>query len=354
MTTNDDAPTNETEGVRDIVAQLVFGSLAAQTVRAAVRLRVMELMGDKERTSAEVAADAGARLQPMTRLLRALASLGLLREHTAGSFSVTPAGATLDPGRPDSLTSLVRMFTEPTMLRAWEHLDDSVRTGDVVFDSVFGKDFFSHLKEFPDLSAEFNAAMSQAVRATAAVLPHAYDFGRFTTVADIGGGDGTLLSAVLREHPALTGVIYDTEEGLAQAPTTLERQGVTTRCGLVAGDFFRSVPEGADVYLMKSILHDWSDEQAVAILGHCREVLPPAGRVLIVEPLLPEVVDAETAGLTYLTDLNMMVNVGGRERTRPDFETLCRKAGLALTSVTPLPRADPFCLIEAAAAHVTT
>ncbi|MGW7087435.1 methyltransferase [Streptomyces sp. NPDC054871] len=362
MTTNDDtttndtaakdAPANDTEDVRGLVAQLVFGSLAAQTVRAAVRLRVMELIGDKERSAAEVAADAGALAQPMTRLLRALASLGLLREHTAGSFSVTPAGATLIPGRPDSITSLVRMFTEPTMLRAWEHLDDSVRTGDVAFDAVFGKDFFSHLKEFPDLSAEFNAAMSQAVRATAAVLPRAFDFGRFTSVTDVGGGDGTLLSAVLREHPALTGVIYDTEEGLAQAPATLEGQGLTARCSLVAGDFFRSVPEGADVYLMKSILHDWPDEQAVAILSHCREVLPPAGRVLIVEPVLPEVVDTETAGthLTYLTDLNMMVNVGGRERTRPDFEDLCRRAGLSLTAVTPLPQADPFCLIEATAA----
>ncbi|MEU6000273.1 methyltransferase [Streptomyces sp. NPDC047197] len=338
---------HDTEGAHELVAQLVFGSLAAQTVRAAVRLRVIELIGDKERSAAEVAADAGARPQPMSRLLRALASLGLLREHTPGSFSVTPAGATLDPARPDSITSLVRMFTEPTMLRAWEHLDESVRTGDVAFDAIFGKGFFSHLKEFPDLSAEFNAAMSQATRATAAVLPHAFDFGRFTTVADIGGGDGTLLGAVLREHPALRGVIYDTEEGLAQAQATLERQGLTQRCSLARGDFFRSVPEGADLYLLKSIVHDWSDDQAVTILSHCREVLPPAGCVLIVEPVLPEVVDGASAGLTYLTDLNMMVNVGGRERTRADFEDVCRRAGLSLTSVTPLVRAEPFCLIEA-------
>ncbi len=349
-TMTNDAVTNGTRGGRELVEQLVFGSMAAQTVRAAVRLRVVELIGDKERTAAEVAADAGAEPRPMARLLRALASLGLLREHTADSFSVTPAGALLDPGRPDALTSLVRMFTEPVMLRAWEHLDDSVRTGDVAFDTVFGKDFFSHLKELPDLSAEFNAAMSQAVRETAAALPHAFDFGRFSTVTDVGGGDGTLLSGVLRAHPALKGVLYDTEEGLRQAPATLERQGLSARCSLVAGDFFRRVPEGADLYLMKSILHDWTDEQAVTILTHCREVLPSAGRVLIVEPVLPEVVDTKTAGLTYLTDLNMLVNVGGRERTRADFEDVCRRAGLSLTSVTPLTRAAPYCLIEAAAA----
>lgn len=347
--THDDPTDDDAQGGEDLVMRLVFGSMAAQTVRAGVRLRVVDLIGDKERSAVDVAADADAGPQSMTRLLRALAGLGLLREHAAGTFSVTRAGALLHPERPDSLAPLVRMFTEPTMLRAWELLDDSVRTGDVAFDTVFGKDFFSHLKELPELSSEFNAAMSRAAQATAAVLPHAFDFGRFSKVTDIGGGDGTVLSGVLREHPTLTGVIYDTGEGLAQAAATLERQGLTTRCSLVTGDFFRSVPEGADVYLMKSILHDWTDEQAVTILSHCRRTLPPTGRVLIVEPVLPDVVDPETDGLTYLTDLNMLVNVGGRERTQADFEDVCRRAGLSLVSVTPLTQADPYCLIEATA-----
>ncbi|GAA5072204.1 methyltransferase [Nocardia iowensis] len=344
MTDND---MTNTQDARDLIERLMFGSMAAQTVRAAIRLRVIELIGNEERAAVDVAADTGAEPQSMTRLLRALASLGLLRGHTAGSFSVTPAGALLDAKRPDSLIALVRMFTEPAILRAWEQLDDSVRTGDIAFDKVFGKDFFSYLAELPDLSAEFNAAMSQAAEETAAALPQAFDFGRFSTVTDVGGGNGTVLSGVLREHPTLTGVIYDTEEGLAQAPTTLEQHGLTTRCSLVAGDFFRSVPEGSDLYLIKSVLHDWTDEQAVTILTHCRAVLPPTGRILIVEPVLPEVVDTETAGSTYLSDLNMMVIVGGRERTRTDFAELCRKAGLALTSVTPLAEAPPFSLIEA-------
>jgi SAM-dependent methyltransferase len=248
------------------------------------------------------------------------------------------------------------MFTEPAVLRAWEHLDGSIRTGDVAFDTVFGTDFFSHLSQHPELSAEFNAAMSQAVVETAAVLPYAFDFGRFTTVTDVGGGDGTLLAGVLDAHPGLTGVVYDTAEGLAQAPKTLEQHGLTGRCSLIAGDFFRSVPESSDLYLIKSVLHDWADEQAVTILSHCREVLPPHGRVLIVEPVLPDPVDtnaeatAADDAITYLSDLNMLVNVGGRERTRKDFEDLCHRAGLSLTSVTPLAEAAPFCLIEAVAA----
>ncbi|MFC6982005.1 methyltransferase [Streptomyces cirratus] len=329
--------------------------MAAQTLRAAVRLGVIELLGDTPRRADEVAADAGAEPQPMTRLLRALTSLGLLREHTPGSFSVTPAGTLLDPRRPGSLTSFVRMFTDPVATRAWEHLDGSIRTGDIAFDAVFGTDFFSHISQDPGLSAAFNSAMGQATAEAAAALPHAFDFGRFTSVADVGGGDGTLLAAVLDAHPGLTGIVYDTAHGLAQAPRTLQEHELTQRCSLVAGDFFRAVPDGSDLYLIKSVLHDWTDEQAITILSHCRAVLPPGGRVLIVEPVLPEVVgtDAEAHAaddaVTYLSDLNMLVNVGGRGRTRKDFEDVCHRAGLTLLSVTPLTRAAPFSLIEAAA-----
>ncbi|MFF2225882.1 methyltransferase [Streptomyces globisporus] len=338
---------------RDLIARLAFGSMAAQTLRAAVRLGVFELVGDTRRRAADVAADTGAEAQPMTRLLRALTGLGLLREVSPDTFSVTAAGALLHPGRSDSLASFVRMFTEPAIVRAWEHLDDSVRTGGIAFDSVFGTDFFSHLAQDPELSSAFNAAMSQASSETAAALPHAFDFGRFTSVTDVGGGDGTLLAGVLAAHPGIEGVVLDTAEGLAEARNTVTRHGVEGRCSLVTGDFFLAVPGGSDLYVVKSVLHDWTDEQAVTILRHCREVLPPGGVVLIVEPVLPQVVDttadAADGGMTYLSDLNMLVNVGGRERTRADFAELCRRAGLTLTAVTPLAGAAPFALIEAVA-----
>lgn len=155
-----------------------------------------------------------------------------------------------------------------------------------------------------------------------AVLPRAFDFSRFAPVTDVGGGNGTLLAAVLDTHPALDGVLFGTTDGLAEAAKTLARHRLEDRCSLIAGDFFRSVPQGSDVYLVKSILDDWTDAQAVTILRLCRQVLPPGGVVLIVEPVLPEVVSAEDEG-TYLSDLNMMVNAGGRERARADS----RRAG---------------------------
>ncbi|MFE5889728.1 methyltransferase [Streptomyces sp. NPDC056462] len=343
---------------RDLIGRLTFGTMAAQTLRAAVQLKVAELIGDTPRTATDVAADAGAHPQQMTRLLRALAALGLLREHAPDSFSLTGAGALLSAEHPDSLASFVGAFTDPTVVRAWEHLDGSVRTGEVAFDAVFGTDFFSHLAQHPELSVQFNAAMSQAVSETTAALPHAYDFGRFTTVTDVGGGDGTLLAGVLDAHPHLTGVVFDTTHGLDEAAKTLERHGLNDRCSLVAGDFFSSVPAGSDLYLVKSILHDWTDDQAVTILTHCREALPPGGAVLIVEPVLPEAVAAHTetdsldSAITYLSDLNMLVNLGGKERTRNDFQDLCHRAGLTLTMVTPLADAEPFSILEATASPI--
>ncbi|MDV6263946.1 methyltransferase [Rhodococcoides yunnanense] len=236
---------------------------------------------------------------------------------------------------------------EEMMQPGWEHLVDSVRSGNTSFEKVFGQDFFSYLHENPERSAGFNQAMSRATESTAAVLPEAFDFARFATIADVGGGDGTLLAAVLREYPSANGILHDTEDGLAQAPETLRRHGLVDRCTLAPGDFFASVPEGADVYLIKSILHDWSDQQCVEILAHCRQVLPADGRVLIIEPVLPEVVDPRSVGL-YLGDLNMLVNWGGRERTRQEFDEVCRQAGLEILSVVPL-GGPGFCLIEAKA-----
>ncbi|MFI7100697.1 ArsR family transcriptional regulator [Streptomyces sp. NPDC050161] len=333
-------------GTPRTVAQLAVGAMAAQVLGAATRLEIVEKIGDAERTADELSAACAAQPQAMGRLLRALAALGVLAERTPGRYAVTPAGEALDSRHPDSLHAFVRLFTDPVVLRAWELLDESVRTGETSFDGIFGADFFAHLAERPELSEQFNSAMSQVTRGTAEALPSAYDFGRFRTVADIGGGDGTLLAPVLRAHPALHGIIFDRAEGLAQAGATLERAGLEGRCSLVAGDFFTGAPEGADLYMLKSVIHDWNDERCTDILRHCRRVIPDDGRLLIIEPVLPDAVDPAVAGI-YLSDLNMLVNVGGRERTRDEFTQLCRGAGFAVRSVTPLPAPSRFSLIEA-------
>ncbi|WP_155059726.1 methyltransferase [Streptomyces blattellae] len=331
---------------RRYLMRLIFGTMAAQTVGTAARLGVVDALGDGERAAEEVAADCGAQPQAMLRLLRAMAGLELLIEPRPGFFRATSAGGLLGTGHSGSHAMLAKVFTDPQMVRAWEDLPGAVRSGEPAFPHVFGKGFFERLEELPELSAEFNASMSEAARATAAVLPDCYDFGRYRTVVDVGGGDGTLLAAVLRAFPSLRGIVHDTSHGLAQAAETMERAGVADRFSAVTGDFFASVPEGGDLYLLKSVIHDWNDEQCVTILRNCRDVLPVDGRVLIVETVLPSTVDLAVAGW-YLSDLNMLVNLGGRERTQEDFTVLCEQAGFTAPSITSLPAPNTFSLIEA-------
>jgi hypothetical protein len=334
---------------RGELVRMAFGHMTTQVLATTARLGLMDVIGEGERSAAEVAGECGANTQAMYRLLRALAALGLLVENTPGSFSLTPAGSLLRTDRRDSVRTIVEMFADPEVVRAWERLEDSLRTGRPSFVDVYGTDFFTYLKQKPDVSAHFNAAMSQGTRETADVLPKHYHFSRFKTVVDVGGGDGTLLAAILREHPTTRGVVFDTPEGLSQAGTTLEREGLAGRFTLEPGDFFASVPAGGDLYLLKSVIHDWDDEKAATILRNCRDVVPAHGRLLIIEPVFPSTVDGSVPPFMYLNDLNMLVKHGGCERTRTDYEELCRRAGFTVTGITPLPTATAFSIVEAEA-----
>ncbi|WP_020666414.1 methyltransferase [Amycolatopsis nigrescens] len=338
---------SELEASRVRLAGLVFGSMSAQVIGWCARMKLADAIGDRERSAGELAAEFRTPVSTTNRLLRAMAALGVLAENSPGRYRLTTMGSLLRSDRAGSVYALARMCTDPMMLQAWYRLDDSVRTGRTTFDDVFGVSFFAHLKANPELSALFNAAMGQGSQGVADALPSAYDFGRFDTVMDVGGGNGTVLAAVLHAHPGLRGVLFDTGEGSAEAASTLQRAGVAERCAVEAGDFFTAVPAGAQVQLLKSVLHDWNDEWAGTILRNCRRALPRQGRLLVLEPVLPETVDPEKLPFSYLSDLNMLVNLGGLERTRSEFEALLRGSGFALTDVTPLPVPSGFCLIEA-------
>lgn len=330
---------------RDRIARLVCGHMATRVVGAATSLGIMDLIGDGEREYAEIADAAGSFPDAMRRLLRTLAALQLLTETQPGRFRLTTAGTLLRTDQPGSMHAFVSMCTDATMMDAWGDLETAVSTGRNVFEWVFGTDFFGHLADNPALSEQFNTAMRQGTRVTSRVLPTVYGFGRFGTVADIGGGDGTLLASVLAAHPHLRGAVCDSAEGLTGADQVLSDADVADRCERRECDFFQEVPAGFDAYLLKSILHDWDDSQAHLILRNCHAAMGDKGRLLIVEPVLPTVA-TPTAELAYLSDLNMLVNLGGRERTLSEFTDLCAEAGFKLTDVISLAPAR-FSLIEA-------
>lgn len=327
--------------------KMIWGFATTQVISVATRWRVVDHVGDGERTTGQLAVDLGAPEHTTRRLLRAMAALGLLAETGPDRFAVAPMGALLRADDPGSLFGFARMFTDPTMWRAWERLDFGVRTGQVAFDEVFGTDYFSHLKTEPEISTLFNTAMSAMTARVAPLVATSVDFGGFGTVADVGGGSGTMLAAILTEHAGVRGLLVDSAEGLAQAPEVLALAGVADRCTLSPSDFFHEVPAGANAYLLKSIVHDWDDERATSILANCREAMPTDGRLVIVEPVLSEVVAPEPPTGLYLSDLNMLVNVGGRERTLADFERLCAAAGFTITETVPLPPTVGYSVIVA-------
>ncbi|MFE1954991.1 methyltransferase [Streptomyces sp. NPDC059524] len=338
---------------RGALMSTVFGHMAAQALAAAVRLDVADRLGDHPRDAADVAADLGTDPDGTRRLLRALAASGLATESRPGAFALTARGALLRTDRADSMADFVRMFLDPAMIGAWARLDESVRTGGPVFADLFGTDFFGHLAAHPELSRAFNASMRQGGRAAAALLPAVLDLSGARSVTDVGGGDGAVLAAVLSAYPGLRGVLFETPMAAADAGPVLEAAGVTDRCTVVTGDFFASVPAGSDVYLLKGVVHDWDDDRAATLLGHVRAVLPAHGRILVVEVVLPDTVDGTQPPMMYLGDLNMLVNVGGRERTEAEFRALCARAGLAVTRLTRLPEPVGLSVIEAVRAVQT-
>ncbi|AXB41386.1 methyltransferase [Amycolatopsis albispora] len=333
---------------RGTLMRRLFGSRATEVVALMARMDLADAIGDGVADAEVLARSYDLAPDRLHRLLRALTSLGMCAESAPGKFTLTEAGALLRQDHPESMYDFARFHTAPETLRPWTSLERSLYTGRAAFEEHFGQPLYDHLADHPELSARFAAAMSEESRTTAETIAEHYDFGPFRTVTDIGGGDGTLITAILRRNPGLHGTVFDTAEGVAQAADRVRAAGLGDRCVITTGDFFTAVPAGSDLYLIKSTLHNWDDEHAVRILRSCRAALGEHGRLLIIDVLLPERVGPDPAGLNpYIKDLQMLVLVGGQERTLADFDRLTAAAGLAIGSVVALPAHVGLSLIEA-------
>jgi hypothetical protein len=268
--------------------------------------------------------------------LRALASVGVFHEGGGRRFSLTPLGEGLRTDSEGSIHGWAAFIGRPYVWQAWGNLVHTVRTGENAFQHVHGVDVWTYRTDHPEESPIFDRAMTDLTRAITARVVKEYDFGRFGTVVDVGGGQGALLSAVLEANPAVEGVLFDQPHVVANAL-------VPERCRVVAGNFFEAVPEGGDAYVLKWIIHDWDDEQAIAILRSCRRAMSADSVVLLVERVVGE---PNEDGATKFSDLNMLVSPGGRERTVEEYGSLFDAAGLKLRGVFG---ENPVSVIEAAA-----
>lgn len=260
---------------------------------------------------------------------------GAAFDATVGSdrFEFASGGRQLRTDTADSIHASALLFGSEEVWRSWTQLAHSVRTGTVAWDSVIGTNVFEFMSQHAEKSAIFNAAMAERTRLIAPRIAASYDFSRHHTVVDVGGGDGTLIATILSATPTLRGILFDTATGVQAAGATLHRSGVSDRCEIVAGDFLASVPDGADAYLLKTVIHNWDDAHATTILGNCRKAMSNDATVLIVERVLPPLIDSPTASHAALMDINMLVTTGGRERTEKEYRSLLSAGGFTLSDI---------------------
>jgi O-methyltransferase domain/Dimerisation domain len=311
--------------------RLVSGFHVAQAIHAAVELGVPDLLADGERASDDLAEASGADPATLYRLLRALASLGVLHEAEGRHFSLTPLGQPLRSDVPGSVRGWARLVGREYVWRSWGNLANAVRNGENSFRALYGADVFEWRAEHPEESAIFDEAMRSLTAPQAEAVLAAYDFSRFGIIVDVGGGNGTLLASLLAAHPAVRGILFDQAHVVTGGESVLQAAGVADRCEIVAGSFFEDVPEGGDAYVLKSIIHDWEDEEAIAILRACRAAMGPEAVVLLIERHLGGPNENPAA---KLSDLNMLVMPGGRERSDEEYAALFEQAGMRSASTT--------------------
>lgn len=319
----------------------VTGIWAAQAVAAFASLGVADELAHGPRSAAEVAEKIKADPDALYRLMRGVASVGVLHMHADGRFSLTPLGETLRDV-PGSMRSFIIAETAPGHWLPWGHLEESVRTGKPAAPKVLGMDPWEYYRKNPEEGEHFARAMSGTSAMAAQAVLAAYSFADARKIVDVGGSHGSFVSAILQREPAASGVLFDLPQVVQGAEAPLAAAGLAGRVERVGGSFFESVPAGGDVYLLKFILHDWNDAECVQILGNVREAMAPGARVVVVEMLIAAGGPPSPAPLL---DLNMLVMLSGRERSAEEFGALFAKAGLRLSGVTPTE--SPFAVLEA-------
>lgn len=312
--------------------RLIDGYKITQAIHVAAVLGVADHVAAGLRTSDEIAQAAGVHPESLYRLLRALAAIGVLSEDEHHRFALTPMGETLRSDAEQSVGPFAVLSGQSYYWETWGHLLHSVTTGENAFKAVHGVGSWMYRDQRPDQNAIFNAAMMANARRADPAIVDAIDVDGIDRVADIGGGQGSLLMSMLRAHADVRGVLFDRPSVVAAAGESFASAGLDTRCEIVGGDMFESVPAGCDAYVLKFIIHDWNDEDAVTILRVCRRAMPPGARLFVVERLIGEP-NAHLAA--KLSDLNMLVGPGGRERTLEEFAGLFERSGLHLDRVVP-------------------
>lgn len=326
------------------IFEIITGFWLSRSLQVFATLGVADHLADGPKSATELAAASATNPDALYRLLRGLASAGVVTELPGRRFQAGPVSDILRLDQPGSLRSTVMTELGLVHYASWGNLLDTVRTGDIAFDKHFGMDAWAYMQNNPDLAALFDDSMTKITEVLQAAISKAYDFTPFRHVVDIGGGQGRLLSDILTANPVARGVLADRAQVIEEARAVLAGHPARNRIELTPTDFFHSVPAGGDLYTLKWIIHDWAEDLALRILRNIAAAMAPGAKVLLLETVLPE---ANTRHFGPFMDLNMLVMTGGRERRESEYAELLAKAGLRLTRV--IPTESPVSLVEAVA-----
>jgi hypothetical protein len=323
--------------------QMMTGKWISQAISTVVELGIPDHLGKGARAVGDIARQSGASEDGVYRLLRALASVGVVAESTGRRFKLTAIGQLLRTDARESHAGYAQLTGHDTTWRPWGEMAYSVKTGQPAFDKVFGMPVFEYLSKNAEASTVFDTAMTSLSTMDAEAIAAAYDFKGIGTLMDVAGGQGQLLATLMRRYKAMRGILFDLPHVTAAAAGTFARAGVADRARVESGDFFKALPGGADAIVMKHILHDWDDESAAKILKACHTALGPRGKVLIAEAVIPT---GNTPHFGKLLDLEMLVlTPRGRERTKPEFAALLKRAGFRIARI--VATATPMSIVEA-------
>jgi len=304
----------------------------SRMVYAAAKLGIADHLAEGPKSAAELAGPTHTHAPSLHRLMRALAGLGVLSENANHRFALTPLGEALKTGAPGSARATILALAGDWWWRGWEQFDYCVETGNTGMQKAFAMSVFEYLAKHPQEASYFNEAMIGFHGDEPAAVAAAYEFSSFDTVVDVGGGTGNLLAAILMRHPGVRGILADLPHVVREASALIKARGLEDRVTIESLDFFKSVPAGGDAYLLSHVIHDWTEDQCLTILGNCRKVMKSSGRLLIIETVIPH---GDTPHPGKLLDIAMLVMPGGQERTEEEYGTLLGKAGFRLMRVVP-------------------
>jgi hypothetical protein len=312
--------------------QMAMAHWVSHIVYVAARLSLADHLTRGPMTADQLAGPTQTHAPSLYRLMRTLASLGVLSEDAADRFALTPLGEALKTGAPGAARPTILTLASEPWVRGFGHLLYSVQTGQSGFEKMLGMPVFDWLAKNPEDASLFSEMMVGFHGAEPPAVAAAYDFSGLKTIVDVGGATGNLLTTILGRTPGSRGILYDLPHVVRDAPALIQARGLADRVTIAAGSFFDSVPAGGDAYLLSHIIHDWSEDQCLTILGNCRRAMSPASRLLIIEMVLP---GGNAPHPGKMLDMMMLVGPGGRERTEEEYGTLLGKAGLRLTRVVP-------------------